>query len=223
MFSIFKYKKIKIENRYIFLRKYSVDFEVFDYVFKKQYHHPHLPILSEQPIILDLGSNIGLTVVDIKLMYPKSMVYGFEMDYDNYLLSLKNTKGLSDVFIFNKAVWFENTTLSYNKMVNYDAYKLSINTDREIENKINVTTTTINQIIADNKIEVIDYLKMDIEGAELEIFQNDLSWLSIVKEIKIEVHYPPEKLNFFLKQLDSLGFKTMKDEKHWSTVIAYKS
>lgn len=216
-----KYIKRKNSNTSIFLRKNSVDLEVYDYVFKEQYHRPYLEIKSEAPIILDLGCNIGLTVVDFKSVYPKSHIYAYEMDKENYLLALKNCLSLSDCNINNLAIWFESISIQYNKKVNVDAYAITLN-ESNSEALGSADTITLGQIIEQNELNRIDYVKMDIEGAEKEIFMNNLDWLGIVREIKIEVHYGADVMDYIWKRLEGKGFMVIKDTKHWSTIIGYK-
>jgi hypothetical protein len=49
-------------------------------------------------------------------------------------------------------------------------------------------TITIDKIMNDFKIEEIDILKMDIEGAEKEVFNNSRRWIQKVNAIVVELH-----------------------------------
>lgn len=49
-------------------------------------------------------------------------------------------------------------------------------------------TISLNYIIKDYNISEISFLKMDIEGAEKELFSKNLEWMSVTKEISMEVH-----------------------------------
>ncbi|RYZ38858.1 MAG: FkbM family methyltransferase, partial [Sphingobacteriales bacterium] len=51
-----------------------------------------------------------------------------------------------------------------------------------------VPATTMSAIISEKDIEHIDLLKMDVEGAEKQIFSADQSWLQRVDNIIIEIH-----------------------------------
>lgn len=222
MFSFLsKYKTVNVGGNRIFLRKKSVDQEVFDYVFKDKYHHPHIGLVSPTPVILDLGANIGLTAVDYQLLYPGSTIYSYEMDIDNYELACKNCAPYKSIHLFNKAVWYEQGVFTYNKAVNADAYKLE-SIDKGSGTACEVSTISINSIIEENKIKWVDFVKLDIEGAEYEIFQKDLSWLNKVGQTKIEVHYGEEVFSEIQRKLTEYGFETLKDTHHWSTIIAYR-
>ncbi len=50
------------------------------------------------------------------------------------------------------------------------------------------THVNLNQIVKDFNLTEISYLKVDIEGAESDLFSANLEWLTITKEISMEVH-----------------------------------
>jgi FkbM family methyltransferase len=216
-----KYLNKSVDGKKIFLRRNSIDHEVFEYVFVEKYHRPFKEITTSKPVILDLGTNIGLTVIDFKNICPGAIIYGYEMDIENFELAKKNCKNLADVYLFNNAVWFEESILKYDKSVNVDAYKIDTNIKNE-QNTIEVKTISIDNIIEEHKLKSIDYIKMDIEGAEYNIFQNGLEWLKRTKQLKIEVHFGEDIFKFIDEKLKQYGFKTMKDTHHWSTIIGYR-
>jgi FkbM family methyltransferase len=215
-----KYITKKTGSYTVYLRKGTVDQEVYEYVFSQQYHRP-VHLLRDSPVILDLGTNIGLSVVDLKLVYPDARIYGFEMDKNNYEVAQKNCSTIPAVHISNKAIWKSNGMMSYQKAGNDDAYKLDPSVANG-KNEISVETITIDKIIAENNIDFVDFVKMDIEGAELEIFEAPLDWLNKVGEIKIEVHYDKSRFDFFIQKLQQYGFTAQVDTHHWSTVIGYR-
>ena len=51
-----------------------------------------------------------------------------------------------------------------------------------------VVAITLDKIIKDYNLEKIDILKIDIEGAEREVFSNTSSWIEKVDSIIIELH-----------------------------------
>jgi FkbM family methyltransferase len=225
-----KYIHIKVRgiDSIINLRRNSqIDQEVLISVFLNAYHFPSRKIsLPSSPIILDLGSNIGLTIIDFKNKFPDSTVIGYEMDYDNHLLSLRNCKNYENVKLYNCAIWKENGIVTYNKDDNYDAYSISLDSNTNIKyNKVEVKSITISEIFRTNNLEHIDYLKIDIEGAEKEIFYgNDISWLQKVSALNLEVHdLDKEILNNYISLLNANGFEAWKDDNHWSAIMAKRN
>ena len=69
----------------------------------------------------------------------------------------------------------------------------------------------------------IDYLKMDIEGAEKNIFEETpCDWLDIVQQLNIEGH---DRVSFdeIIKILQARGFICVEDREHKSLVRAFRS
>ena len=103
----------------------------------------------------------------------------------------KNTAQLRDrCHIVNAAVWVtDDEEISYG---GEDVHDLSIIQDRvDVASQKVAKTVTIKRLMKDFNIESVDYLKMDIEGAEAELMKGDTSWLEHVRAINIEVHSPP--------------------------------
>lgn len=203
------------------LRKNFIDREVIDYVLVDQYHLP--PPNAEIPnnaIILDLGSNIGLTIAHMKHLYPDATIYGYEMNVENFLLAKRNTSYFNRVYVFNNAIWINDQVVSYSKSSDFDAYSISKNTNKG--EQIDVQGITIPSIIKQHNLSNIDYIKMDIEGAEKDILiQEDLSWLRIVKALNIEMHLNDDEiLQTYIDILINNGFKAWKDDKHWCSIFA---
>ena len=195
-----------------------IDRNVIDYVFFKQYHQStYADIKTTAPIILDLGSNIGLTIADYKIKYPNSIIYGYEMDKENYDLAVENSRKFSNVNLFNKAVWTKKSVITYQNNDISDAYSIDVNYSAK---GVQIECLSIPDILVENSIGFVDILKMDIEGAELEIFYNqNLSWLSIIKSFNIEFHHQTEEqMNKHLTLFRNYGFEAKKSLIHWNSI-----
>lgn len=131
--------------------------------------------------ILDLGCHGGYTTLDLALCYPDARVYGVEMDEAMAKVAKKNTKGLAT--IHNCAVWDKNTIVYYEPLG-------SSNMRRSVPHLpagIPVEAQTIETILGRLRIDSVDYLKMDIEGAEWDVL-HDTDWHDSVRTMYIEVH-----------------------------------
>ena len=188
------------------------DRRVLKYVFYHKFHLPPID-LSHQCTILDLGANIGLTVLHLKHLYPDSRILAYEMDQDNFLLAQENCGDSENCTIVNQAVWVEEGNVGYDASGSEDAFHIvSKENGAQTADKIikEATATSIPLIIDKYRIDKIDYLKMDIEGAETSIFNNsDLSWMEIVKCFNIEVH-SEEFLHAGAEILTAQGYKCWK-------------
>ncbi len=68
-------------------------------------------------------------------------------------------------------------------------------------------------LINNEKIKKIDLLKIDVEGAEIEVMQGikDTNW-KIIKQIVIEVHDIQNALQLVTQKLNSHGFMVNIEE-----------
>lgn len=210
----------------ITIRQNFVDKDVVFYVLQEQYHLPPTEAtLRSNPVILDLGSNIGLTVAHLKNQYPSATIIGYEMNQENYFLAVANTQKYPDVQIVNTAVWIEDATVSYAKEANFDSYSIVNQAkDNNASQQITVPCLQLSTIFKNHKLDYVDYLKMDIEGAEESILRAaDLSWMQKVGAMNIEMHLDNEAdLDQFKLIIEQQGFKVWKDHKHWSSIFAVR-
>lgn len=241
VFDKFKLSKIKRDtntNGFIYLkpkgwlhnikiRKNFVDKEVVYYVLQDQYHLPPLQAtMSVNPVILDLGSNIGLTIGHMKQMYPNAKIIGYEMNKENYLLAKQNTRFYNDVMVINTAVWIADATVKYTNAAAYDSYSiLNYSGNKNAGEIIEVPSLQLASIIKTHNLTYIDYVKMDIEGAEIAILEAaDLSWMDQVGAMNIEMHLDQNNdLSKFIAIIEKKGFTVWKDTKHWSSIFAVRN
>ncbi len=179
--------KVKWKGRTVHIRKGTTDFCVFRQVMVfEQYRIKKLP-KEEVKVIVDLGSNIGLSVLYFKAQYPDAQVIAVEPDKENFELMMKNVGRLPGVHCLNNAIWNSSKLLGL-----YDSgggeYSYLVKEESQQE-KAAIRSITINDIIDRYKLSEIDLLKIDIEGSEKELFSgNYQSWLPKVNCIVIEVH-----------------------------------
>jgi FkbM family methyltransferase len=197
----------------ILLRKNETDQEVFIATFVEHYHRSPID-LGPSPLIIDLGSNIGLTIVDFKHHYPLARVFGVEMDKDNYELCKINISRLTNCTLLQAAIWKENGFINYKGK---DEQSYAVEKD-SFGNSGVVCCMTMDSLLKENNIVKVDYLKMDIEGAEkvLLLESTTKEWLKKIKYLSIEVHSLPEMNNTVL-------FKSLKTELEANQFIVYKS
>lgn len=166
---------------------------------------------TDEPRIIDCGSNIGLSVIFFKNIYPKSEIIAFEADKDIFNVLKKNIEGfeLNNIELINKAVWSKDAEL-YFEADSADSGHLS-----HEEKGSKVSAVALNPFLK----EKVDFLKMDIEGAELEVLKSIAGSLDQVENLFIEYHSflgVDQGLDMILKILSSNGFRYVihEDGKH---------
>lgn len=162
------------------LRKKTMDAEILTQVFiYKQYD---FPIGGGVKTIMDLGANNGMSACFFSKKFPDSIIYAVEPDPDNFKILKRNTSGYENIKPVNKAIWFENGFIYLD-----DGDSWSIKVDNLLGRK-KVEAITISSFIEQNGIDHVDLLKIDIEGAEKEVFTSDTSFILSVRNLVIELH-----------------------------------
>jgi FkbM family methyltransferase len=145
---------------------------------------------TSTPRVIDCGANIGLSVLYMKTKYPSAKVIAFEPDPVNFSFLKKNVTAyqLSDVELRNEAIWKENTTLQFASGGTLDS---KINTATGGANTVSVKATRLKELLN----EKVDFLKIDIEGAEYEVLKDCSESLKNVDYLFIEYHGFFDKIN----------------------------
>lgn len=138
--------------------------------------------LKENSYILDCGANIGLSAVYLKSICPTAQIELFEPDAANFELLSHNITSckLTGITAHRKAVWTSNTTLNF---------KNEGTVSSRIEQHSDHSTTTVEAVrLRDFMTREIDFLKMDIEGAEYPVVKDIEDKLHLVKNFFLEYH-----------------------------------
>ncbi|MBU4401037.1 MAG: FkbM family methyltransferase [Planctomycetes bacterium] len=197
---------INFNKESFFLRGGTVDFDVFNSIMGKGAYNIKFDFEPEN--IVDAGANIGASTVYFKLAYPNSRIVAIEPEESNYQLLKKNLFPYSNIFLENAALW-DNQTNVY--ITNPKAQKYAFRVGEEQgEGQGAVPGISMNTIIKKYGWEFIDILKMDVEGAEYQIFSGgSASWIKQVKAIIIELHdgIQPGSSNAFFNALKEIEFE----------------
>lgn len=188
------YHLVTEENLEYKLRKVSSDYEVFKQVVINEEYQPlidyfHLNNIRPRTII-DCGANIGLTSIQFAKQFVECKIIAVEPDKSNTELLLHNTKEFPGINVINKAIWSTVKILKLDRGFR-DGKDWSLRTIESSSNGYDeVETITIDDLIDEYKIKNIDLLKIDIEGAEAELFKNEKNYqfLEKVSCIAIEIH-----------------------------------
>jgi len=198
-------KKIKIAGLKInYIRPYEV-LHTYKDIFENEIYK--FSASSDRPLIIDCGSNIGISVLYYKTQYPGAKVIAYEPDKKNFQLLSKNIADnkLEQVTLHEAAIWIENDRISFAANA---AEGSSITMTNESNNVVIVPAVRLADVL--NNYEKIDFLKIDIEGAEDKVIVDCGPLLSRVENLFLEYHgtiNETEKLNMILKILSDCAFK----------------
>lgn len=165
----------------------------------------------ENPIIIDVGANIGFFSLYCHLKFKNPKIFAFEPIKRNFEILKKNVSDIDDnsILIFNKAIYNEEGSIVL-KLNN----NLALSTSASIFNNAlgsdeeRVNTTTLHLVLKEHNITKIDLLKLDCEGSEYNIlYETDNEMFSNINTIALESHNGPShseslySLQFFCQGL----------------------
>lgn len=165
----------------------SSDLDVFVHTFLWDMYAPLLEI-PEVKVIVDCGANVGYVSALFLNAFPASRVISIEPDPDNANLCRKNLAPYgSRAEVVEAAIWRHPGKLSLSASAN-DSREWA----RTVREETTASDMLVNAITMPEIIEKaggsLDLLKMDIEGAELEVFRKQTGWLDQIRNIGIELH-----------------------------------
>lgn len=172
-------------SRRLVLRRNSSDFAVLRQVIGQREVEFNLPSPPEK--IVDVGANIGLASVLFANKWPSAQIIAIEPDKDNFELLRKNTCGYQNISCIHGAVWSHRCQMTI-KNPDVESFSFQVEEARDGNSANSVTGMTVRDLITllDGQI---DLLKIDIEGAEFELFDPKyLDWLGNVQHIAVELH-----------------------------------
>lgn len=172
---------------------------------------------TAEPAILDCGGHIGLAVLYFKSLYPRARIVTFEPNPETFALLQRNItqNNLRGVEALNLAVtgdgrknavlfvgenflkaWDSTDTIEPNLWVNMDEYR-----------GIPVPSAKLSSFIKGK----VDFLKLDIEGAEVDVLDELNGKLGYVQALTLEYHQNPvnlegRKLDRIIETLVAGGF-----------------
>ena len=167
-------------------------------------------INRHDPIIFDVGSNYGSSIVDFKKIWPNSKIHAFEPQlelkenllevsrrYENVIINMKAAgdktqiasfythEQLSAQAGFNQINFESKDSINLSKFneIELNEYKNSNNIHRQVE------VIKMSEYVNENQINEIDLLKIDTQGFEPEVLKGFESKLSTVKVVLCELMF----------------------------------
>lgn len=183
---------MKFLGSHLSMRIDDSDIRVFKQIFvDNEYDSLNLPETANT--IVDLGANIGLSALFFVKKYPNAHIVAVEPDTVNFEFMKRNLEDYSNhVALLQAAIWPSDGEVS---LVEHDesneglgawGYRTETLTEGA---EASVSAISIPTLMNQFSMDFIDILKVDIEGAEYELFEKDYeSWLDKVGMIIIETH-----------------------------------
>ncbi len=214
-----------LEGHSVLLRPSTSDVDTVWGTFAGLYHRPPEEMdLTGLRLIWDLGSNIGLTMADLAVRHPQARVIGVELDPENAALARTNTAPWADrCEVVEAAVWPEDGQLHYVRLpgVTSGHYVTDAQPDDDPAVSVARSISPASLLALSGPGSIVDYVKVDIEGAEPRLLRERTAWARRVRSIKVEVHgaYTVENCR---SDLEQLGFETRLDRRQAACVTGVR-
>jgi len=169
----------------VWIRPRTSDIDVLDQVFVGEAYD--LPFTIPAQLILDVGANVGYASIYFAKRYPNARIVAVEPEPSNFRALAKNTKPYPNVITMEAAIWPKAAKLNVNN--SGPAWTCQVTTEATA-GMPSVNGITIDDVLAQCAGRAaVDLLKIDIEGAEKELFSAPCdSWLERTRIIVIELH-----------------------------------
>jgi FkbM family methyltransferase len=170
------------------------------------------PLQNPRPVIVDVGANIGLSVLYFKLLFPAATIYAFEPNPGTFVMLRENVlrNGLKDVVLFNEALGQEEGTALLYTSGELGEMTASLTRGRGGSQGLPVQVRRLSDVL--RHIGAVDFIKLDCEGAELSILQDleKTKTLTTIHRMVVEYHHmlpdEPSTLARFLQILETAKF-----------------
>lgn len=165
---------------------------------------------NKTPLILDCGGHMGMSVIYFKIVYPKAKIIVFEPEKQTFLILQKNVRQnkFKDITLINKAVYSRNGPL-----ILYFKQNDPTSGTGGISPRENYLPEKIPAVVLSKYIKgKVDFAKIDIEGAEINVFEElaKTKRLRHIQKLCLEYHHhlnPKEdKLSKLLSILEKNNF-----------------
>jgi len=133
----------------------------------------YLPRGLDPKIVLDIGSNIGASIIYFHRQFPKARILGFEPHPDSFRVLQENVAQLPGVAVFNYGVGAAQQRIAARAdAVNFGAF----NTRGQFKdrgypaNTVECEVRRLDDVLRELGIAQVDLIKIDCEGAEADVF-----------------------------------------------------
>ena len=167
--------------------------------------------IKDDDIVIEAGANMGSETLLISKMLTKGHIYCFE----------------PNPYVFNRL----KINISINELANVDAYDCALGeSDKQISfniyptnfcnagmsskymetsntNKITVTQKTLDSFVKENNIGKVDFIKMDIQGSEMDMINGAAATIAAFKPIIFtEACEPYNNVNQLYEKITQYGY-----------------
>lgn len=179
--------------------------------------------LSENSVVVDLGASQGAFSKQLKRKV-NCFLHQIEANPELY----NKLTILDKTISYNLAISNSNSEVTFYISDHPSSSSLRSDKKTNFSSKINIQCRSLKTFVEENKIQNIDLLKIDVEGAEIDILMSiDKMLMDKISQISVEFHEKQfdtikeiPKINAVINQLKSYGMFVINFTKpHYTDVL----
>jgi FkbM family methyltransferase len=202
---VIQHTKIRLNGHTIQIPEVTLLLSYLDYESETQKYFLPQP----EDIVIDIGANIGYYTLQIaQKVGPKGFVLAIEVNPLNYQYLQRNIylNGYKNVITKQMAAWNQETYLDLIMSKTSEGHTVkenwANNTRRKhnfTQNKVRVKAAPIDNLVKQYQLEKVDWIKIDVEGAEFEVLQGLRNTIKAFKPKLLVESYDNQGLRKFLE------------------------
>jgi hypothetical protein len=173
--------------------------EVYDHFYK----------INEDDIIIDIGAHVGFFALRAARKARKGFILAIEPHPFNYQLLTKNIKAnnISNIRALRLALWSSDGVMKL-YLAGSSSHSLK-SFQKNIKNYIEVQTKTLDTVIKEFGIQRVNLIKIDVEGAELEVLRGaQRTLMENDSFLSIAAYHTKTEVKIISEYLRKKGFRT---------------
>lgn len=201
----------------------GIDFSLFLFGdFQSHVYHNKYFKINEEDIIFDIGANVGIMALNFAKLAKNGKVYAFEPTH--YALkklyrNLELNPELAQHIIVTNC-FVSATSKDHPDITAFSSWSLTTRTEKDHEFHLGtpmsadgVPSITLDDFVSINKIDRIDFIKIDTDGHEYEVFNGAKKSLSKLRPkiiFELGLYVMKEKgfdFGFYCKYFQELNYK----------------
>jgi FkbM family methyltransferase len=161
-------------------------------------------IKKKAPVIIDIGSNVGQSIIFFRNLFSKSEIHSFEPNKDCFHILKKKNKNKNFIYLNNCAItnlknkhfYVNNIHSGLGSFSRINTFSKDIinkklfNSKNFIEKKIKVSAIPMKKYLLENRIvKRIDLVKIDVQGHNINVLKSFGTSINIVDNFLIEINF----------------------------------
>jgi FkbM family methyltransferase len=151
-------------------------------------HYDALVAAGKRPLIIDCGGNVGLSSLWFAHAFPEARIVVVEPDQRNFAVLTRNLSRVAErVQAVNGGVWGHSGTLHItNPEAGFAAFMLAESAAGELPANA-IKAYSIDDLMRAAQADEIFIVKVDIEGAQEQVFAENTGWVAKTRVLMIEL------------------------------------